>query len=107
MKRVFCFSLFLASSSDRLYRHSRSSGLGTSSSTPRTIRSLPTGASARAEYEQLIRTYDQVRGQLDHLRAMARQVPVNMIERYRACPRHGGPSSPTTLMAMPAHGRLR
>src|SRR6266571_3482430 len=36
------------------------------------------------QYIQLVQTYQMVRNQYEHLRAMAQQVPVNMALRYRA-----------------------
>jgi hypothetical protein len=36
------------------------------------------------QYQQMIATYEQVRGQYEHLKWMAQQVPVNMSYRYRA-----------------------
>ena len=36
------------------------------------------------QYEQLVATYAQVRGQYDHLKRMAQQVPVNMMARYKS-----------------------
>jgi hypothetical protein len=36
------------------------------------------------QYEQMVATYNQVRGQYEHLKMMARQVPVNMEHRYRS-----------------------
>ncbi len=36
------------------------------------------------QYEQLVRTYQMVRSQYDHMVMMAKQVPVDMTQRYRA-----------------------
>src|SRR5262249_27073178 len=36
------------------------------------------------EYDQLIRTYQMIQNQYDHLKWMARRVPVDMAARYRA-----------------------
>jgi hypothetical protein len=36
------------------------------------------------QYEQLVATYSQVRGQYEHLKRMAQLVPVNMWNRYRS-----------------------
>src|SRR5262245_40318101 len=36
------------------------------------------------QYEQLVATYNQVRAQVEHMRRMAQQVPVNMASRYRS-----------------------
>jgi len=47
------------------------------------IEAIQTVLQLQQQYQQLVATYNQVRGQLDHLKRMAQQVPVNMAARYR------------------------
>jgi len=45
---------------------------------------LAQAAQLTKQYEQLVQTYQTVRSQYDQMVQMARQVPVNMTQRYRA-----------------------
>lgn len=45
---------------------------------------LAQAAQLTQQYEQLVQTYQTVRSQYDQMVQMARQVPVNMAQRYRA-----------------------
>jgi hypothetical protein len=47
------------------------------------------------QYEQLVRSYEMARNQYNHMRQMARQIPVDMNTRYRAVASRWQPSSAT------------